>query len=237
MRDAGLPGHVHHPWRPVHVTRPSAFNPSRRPCVHRRYCHRPRAASPQRLDKIRTGIAAVSCISAHCPSGASDPAEIVTRTSRPAEVKAAASAVYGAARVEDDTERTLDGELSKPAVVLKDAPDSRAAKDTIDDLRTAVHRVLGVLILVALGIDHNIFLMHRVQEETGRLGCIGVLLDTFLVHTVLVPVFALPGTGRDTSPGSVTGCDPYGTDTFQPALTPCLLTLWRRQRRPQNVCL
>lgn len=89
---------------------------------------------------------------------------------------------------------------------------------------------------VALGIDYNIFLMHRVREETARLGWsrgvlegltstggvitsagvvlaatfavfaglplvtlaqmgvlvgIGVLLDTFLVRTVLVPALAL----------------------------------------------
>ncbi|MGX1560095.1 MMPL family transporter [Streptomyces sp. NPDC055506] len=265
-------------------------------------------------------VVAQERISAHYPSGASDPADIVTRTDRTAEVRAAASSVAGVARVENDTARTPDGELTTLSVVLKDAPDSRAAKDTVDALRDAVHPmnalvggttaealdtqraadrdlttvvpivllvVLGVLILllraliapllllatvvlsyvaalgasnllfehvldfagvdwsiplmgfvflVALGIDYNIFLMHRVKEETGRLGHhhgvlegltstggvitsagivlaatfaifaglplvtmaqmgvlvgIGVLLDTFLVRTVLVPALAL----------------------------------------------
>lgn len=99
--------------------------------------------------------------------------------------------------------------------------------------------LMGFVFLVALGIDYNIFLMHRVQEETARLGHargvlegltgtggvitsagivlaatfailaglplvtmaqmgvlvgLGILLDTFLVRTVLVPALALdPG--------------------------------------------
>ncbi|WP_442738190.1 MMPL family transporter [Streptomyces pseudogriseolus] len=96
--------------------------------------------------------------------------------------------------------------------------------------------LMGFVFLVALGIDYNIFLMHRVREETARLGVtrgvlegltstggvitsagvvlaatfavfaglplvtmaqmgvlvgIGVLLDTFLVRTVMVPALAL----------------------------------------------
>ncbi|MGW8887408.1 MMPL family transporter [Streptomyces sp. NPDC055749] len=267
-------------------------------------------------------VVAQERISAHYPSGASDPAKIVTSTGTAAEVKAAASDVTGVACVEDG-DRTADGALSTLSVVLKDAPDSQAAKDTIDALRESVHAVdgadalvggttaqtldtqraadrdlktvipvvllvvllvliwllralvapllllatvvlsyfaalgtsnllfehvlgfagvdwsiplMGFVFLVALGIDYNIFLMHRVKEEAGRLGHargvlegltstggvitsagvvlaatfavfaglplvtmaqmgvivgIGVLLDTFLVRTVLVPALAL----------------------------------------------
>ncbi|UUN28178.1 MMPL family transporter [Streptomyces sp. FIT100] len=267
-------------------------------------------------------VVAQERISAHYPSGASDPAKIVTRAAAVPEVSAAAAKVHGVARVEDG-ERTVDGELATLSVVLKDIPDSQAAKDTVDELRTAVHRVdgadalvggttaqtldtqratdrdlttvipavlavvllvliwllralvapllllatvvvsffaalgasnllfehvfgfagvdwsiplLGFVFLVALGIDYNIFLMHRVREEAARLGHargvlegltstggvitsagvvlaatfavfaglplvtmaqmgvlvgIGVLLDTFLVRTVLVPALAL----------------------------------------------
>ncbi|GAB2968785.1 MMPL family transporter [Streptomyces pseudoechinosporeus] len=265
-------------------------------------------------------VTAQETISAHYPSGASDPAKIVTITGRAAEVRTAASTVDGVARVEDGGDRTPDGELTTLSVVLEDAPDSQAAKDTIDKLRETVHPmdalvggttaesldtqrasdrdlttvipivllvVLAVLIwllralvapllllatvvlsyfaalgasnllfehvldyagvdwsiplmgfvfLVALGIDYNIFLMHRVKEEATRLGHapgvlegltstggvitsagivlaatfavfaglplvtmaqmgvlvgVGVLLDTFLVRTVLVPALAL----------------------------------------------
>lgn len=267
-------------------------------------------------------VVAQEKISAHYPSGASDPAKIVTNTGQAAQVRSAASEVGGVARVENG-DRSPDGQLTQLSVVLKDTPDSQAAKDTVDALRDSVHAVdgadavvggttaqtldtqraadrdlrtvipivllvvLGVLIwllrslvapllllatvvlsffaalgtsnllfenvldfagvdwsiplmgfvfLVALGIDYNIFLMHRVKEEAARLGHsrgvlegltstggvitsagivlaatfavfaglplvtmaqmgvivgIGVLLDTFLVRTVLVPALAL----------------------------------------------
>jgi RND superfamily putative drug exporter len=271
-------------------------------------------------------VVAQERISAHYPSGASDPAKIVTRTAQAAAVKAAASQVAGVARVDNgdgDGGRTRDGALTTLSVVLKDVPDSQAAKDTVDRLRDRVHTVegadalvggttaqtldtqraadrdlrtvipvvllvvllvlvwllraivapvlllatvvlsyfaalgasnllfehvlgfagvdwslplMGFVFLVALGIDYNIFLMHRVREEAVRLGHargvlegltttggvitsagvvlaatfavfaglplvtmaqlgvlvgIGVLLDTFLVRTVLVPALAL----------------------------------------------
>ncbi|WP_055700214.1 MMPL family transporter [Streptomyces silaceus] len=267
-------------------------------------------------------VVAQERISAHFPSGASDPAKIVTASATAARVRAAAADVAGVARVEPGGDRTPGGELTQLSVVLKDAPDSTAAKDTVDALREAVHAVdganalvggttaqtldtqraadtdlktvvpvvllvvlavligllralvapllllatvvlsygaalgasnllfehvlgfagvdwsiplMGFVFLVALGIDYNIFLMHRVREEAVRLGhtrgvlegltstggvitsagivlaatfavfaglplvtmaqmgvLVGiVLLDTFLVRTVLVPALAL----------------------------------------------
>lgn len=267
-------------------------------------------------------VVAQERVSAHYPSGASDPVKIVTAGRAAAAVEEAAAKVPGVARVEKG-DRTPDGRLTELSAVLRSAPDSGAAKDSVDALRTAVHAVdgadalvggttaqsldtqraadrdlrtvipavllvvLGVLIwllrallapllllatvvlsyfaalgasnllfthvfgfagvdwsiplmgfvfLVALGIDYNIFLMHRVREEAARLGHargvlegltstggvitsagvvlaatfavfaglplvtmaqlgvlvgVGVLLDTFLVRTVLVPALAL----------------------------------------------
>jgi RND superfamily putative drug exporter len=267
-------------------------------------------------------VVAQERISAHYPSGASDPAKIVTNAAQAGAVEAAAAKVPGVARVEAG-DRTPDGELATLSVVLEDAPDSDAAKDTVDTLRSAVDEVegadalvggttaqtldtqraadrdlrtvipvvllvvllvlvwllraivapvlllatvvlsyfaalgasnllfehvlgfagvdwslplMGFVFLVALGIDYNIFLMHRVREESERLGLargvlegltttggvitsagvvlaatfavfaglplvtmaqmgtlvgIGVLLDTFLVRTVLEPALAL----------------------------------------------
>ncbi|MBA2950451.1 MMPL family transporter [Streptomyces himalayensis] len=264
-------------------------------------------------------VVAQERISAHYPSGSSDPATVIVPTGKAEEVENAASGTPGVAAVETGY-RTPDGQLTSFSVVLKEAPDSQAAKDTVDrlrdavgpsgalvggttaetldtqraadrDLRTVIPIVLlvvfGVLVwllralvapllllatvvlsffaalgasnllfehvfgfagvdwalplmgfvfLVALGIDYNIFLMHRVKEETARQGHtrgilegltstggvitsagivlaatfavfaglplvtmaqmgvlvgIGVLLDTFLVRTVLVPALAL----------------------------------------------
>ncbi|MEU1278900.1 MMPL family transporter [Streptomyces sp. NPDC005805] len=267
-------------------------------------------------------VVAQERISAHYPSGVSDPATVVTAADRADEVRGALAGVEGVARV-DTGDRTADGRLATLRVVLDDAPDSAAARDTVDRLRTAAHAVggaealvggttaqaldtrraadrdlrtvipvvllvvllvlvwllravvapvlllatvvlsyvaalgashllfehvlgfagvdwsiplMGFVFLVALGIDYNIFLMHRVREEARRLGLvrgvlegltstggvitsagvvlaatfavfaglplvtlaqlgvlvgIGVLLDTFLVRTVLVPALAL----------------------------------------------
>lgn len=92
-------------------------------------------------------VAAQERISAHYPSGASDPAGIITAAGKASEVRAAASEVGGVARVEAG-DRTPDGRLAGLSVVLKDAPDSRAAKDAIDALRDAVHAVDGADALV-----------------------------------------------------------------------------------------
>ncbi|MER0244568.1 MMPL family transporter [Streptomyces sp. HSW2009] len=272
-------------------------------------------------------VVAQERIAAHYPSGASDPADVVTRADgdRLAKVRAAADGVPGVASVgqPQDTVRSGGHALATFSVVLADAPDSEAAKDTVAALRTAVHAVdgaharvggttaqtldtqraadrdltvvipivllvvlavlvwllralvapllllatvvvsyvaalgashllfeyvmdfaamdwstplMGFVFLVALGIDYNIFLMTRVREETARLGHargviaglvgtggvitsagvvlaatfavfavlplvtmaqlgvlvgVGVLLDTFLVRTVLVPALTL----------------------------------------------
>ncbi|MEV0016202.1 MMPL family transporter [Streptomyces tendae] len=280
-------------------------------------------------------VVAQERISAHYPSGASDPVKIVTATAHADAVRRAAADVAGVARVEAGGDRTPDGGRTQLSVVLADTPDSERAKDTVDGLRDAVHRVpgadalvggttaqyldtqraagrdlttvvpvvllvvlavlvgllravvapllllatvvlsylaalgassllfehvlgfagvdwsiplMGFVFLVALGIDYNIFLMHRVREETARLGHargvlegltstggvitsagvvlaatfavfaglplvtmaqmgvlvgVGVLLDTFLVRTVLVPALALDLGRRFWWPGAL----------------------------------
>ncbi|MFW6691758.1 MMPL family transporter [Streptomyces sp. MAR4 CNX-425] len=267
-------------------------------------------------------VVAQERVSAHYPSGASDPADIVTNAAGKDAVRDAAAQVPGVAGVTADG-TTRDGELAALRVTLDDEPDSDAAKDTVDalrtavgavdgadalvggttaealdtqraadrDLRTVVPIVLGVVLLVligllralvaplvllttavlsnvaalgasyllfdhvfdfaavdwsiplmgfvfltALGIDYNIFLVTRVREEVaaqghakgviagltstggvitsagivlaatfavfaglplvtmaqlGVLVGVGVLLDTFLVRTVMVPALAL----------------------------------------------
>ncbi|MBA0053846.1 MMPL family transporter [Streptomyces sp. AJS327] len=92
-------------------------------------------------------VVAQQHISEHYPSGSSDPATVVTRSEHRKAVIAAASGVEGveSAKAED---RTDDGELSTVSVVLTDAPDSDAAKDAVERLRTAVHAVDGAEALV-----------------------------------------------------------------------------------------
>lgn len=273
-------------------------------------------------------------LSAHYPSGASDPAVVVARADARSEVTTAVERVAGVAEVAG-SQRTADGTLVALDVVLDDAPDSDAAKDTIADLRTAVHAVdgadalvggvtaetvdtqksaardlvvvipavllvvllvliwllrslvapallllctvasnlaalgasyflfvhvfdfaaidwsiplMGFVFLTALGIDYTIFLMTRVREEAavhgheqgvrrglvstggvitsagivlaatfavigsmplvsmaqlGVLVGVGVLLDTFLIRTVMVPALALDLGDRTWWPGTL----------------------------------
>jgi RND superfamily putative drug exporter len=117
--------------------------------------------------------------------------------------------------------------------------------------------LIGFLFLVALGVDYNIFLIHRIREEVGHRGhragvlsgltstggvitsagavlaatfaalttapqvafieigivvAVGVLIDTFLVRSVLVPALALDVGRPFWWPGR-----PAGTDTAPPA--------------------
>ncbi|MFE7241103.1 MMPL family transporter [Streptomyces sp. NPDC057582] len=117
--------------------------------------------------------------------------------------------------------------------------------------------LIGFLFLVALGVDYNIFLIHRIREEVGHRGhragvlsgltstggvitsagavlaatfaalttapqvafieigivvAIGVLIDTFLVRSVLVPALALDVGRTFWWPGR-----PVGTNTAPPA--------------------
>ncbi|MEW2485550.1 MMPL family transporter [Streptomyces sp. NPDC048411] len=117
--------------------------------------------------------------------------------------------------------------------------------------------LIGFLFLVALGVDYNIFLIHRIREEVGHRGhragvlsgltstggvitsagavlaatfaaltaapqvafieigivvAVGVLIDTFLVRSVLVPALALDVGRTFWWPGR-----PVGTDTAPPA--------------------
>lgn len=267
-------------------------------------------------------VVAQERLSAHYPSGASDPATVVLRSDAREQVRRTVADLDGVESVRPEG-RTADGKLTSLAVVLDDAPDSDAAKQTVERVRTAVHQVagahalvggttaesldtrraaesdlrtvvpvvlavvllvlvallralvapllllatvvlsyfgalgasnllfthllgfaaldntlplMGFVFLVALGIDYNIFLMTRVREEVARQGHtkgvlagltstggvitsagvvlaatfavfasmplvsmaqlgvlvgLGVLLDTFLVRTVLVPSLAL----------------------------------------------
>ncbi|MBB5939451.1 MMPL family transporter [Streptomyces zagrosensis] len=97
-------------------------------------------------------VVAQERVSAHYPSGASDPADLVTRAAGDTvqRVNDALAEVPGVARVGavHDTVRTEGSELATFSVVLKAAPDSAAAKDTIDALRDAVHAVEGADALV-----------------------------------------------------------------------------------------
>jgi RND superfamily putative drug exporter len=81
----------------------------------------------------------------HYPPGSSSPADIYTRSGDPAAVRAAAEGVRGvsSARVAASA-----GGWTHVTAVLAAPPDTRAARDTVSDLRAAVHRLPGPRALV-----------------------------------------------------------------------------------------
>ena len=83
------------------------------------------------------------------PAGESSPTVVVAKTDKATDVQAAAAGVAGvaSATVEKGT-----SEWSKINVVLKGASGTKAAQDTLDRLRTAVHGVSGAGALVG-GLD------------------------------------------------------------------------------------
>ncbi|MCK1798185.1 MMPL family transporter [Streptomyces sp. XM4193] len=92
-------------------------------------------------------VVAQERVSAHYASGASDPAVVVARADAEGAVTSAVERVDGVDEV-SGSRRTADGALVSLDVVLEDAPDSEAAKETVAELRTAVHAVDGADALV-----------------------------------------------------------------------------------------
>jgi RND superfamily putative drug exporter len=86
-------------------------------------------------------------IERHYPGGASSPADIFAAAGSAERVAAAASDVDGVAEVQPP-QPSADGRWVRISAVLDDAPDSQAAKNTVDRLRDAVHAVPGSQALV-----------------------------------------------------------------------------------------
>ncbi|WP_181789744.1 MMPL family transporter, partial [Streptomyces phytophilus] len=133
-------------------------------------------------------VVAQERISAHYPSGASDPADIVTNAAAKDAVRAAVERVDGVAGVADgDTA----GDLAALRVTLDDEPDSEAAKDTVDDLRTAVGAVDGADALVG-GTTAEALDTQRAADRDLRVVVPIVLLVVLLVLIGLLRALVAP---------------------------------------------
>lgn len=133
-------------------------------------------------------VVAQERISAHYPSGASDPADIVTNAAAKDAVRAAVEQVDGVAGVADgDTA----GDLAALRVTLDDEPDSDAAKDTVDGLRTAVGAVDGADALVG-GTTAEALDTQRAADRDLRVVVPIVLLVVFLVLIGLLRALVAP---------------------------------------------
>jgi RND superfamily putative drug exporter len=135
-------------------------------------------------------VVAQERISAHYPSGASDPADIVTKAGAKDAVRAAAGKVPGVAGVADG-ETTRDGELAALRVTLDDEPDSDEAKDTVDALRAAVSAVDGADALVG-GTTAEALDTQRAADRDLRTVVPIVLAVVFLVLIGLLRALVAP---------------------------------------------
>ncbi|WP_425824716.1 MMPL family transporter [Streptomyces fractus] len=81
-------------------------------------------------------------ITAHYPSGASDPATLITPTADTEKTIHEAEATDGVASAEV-VATTPDGRLTEISAVLTHAPDSDVAKQTITDLRANTDALVG----------------------------------------------------------------------------------------------
>ncbi|MER5863412.1 MMPL family transporter [Kitasatospora sp. NPDC002040] len=126
--------------------------------------------------------------SRHFPAGSGDPVAVVTRADRAEQVRAALAAVPGVANVSPPMvkggEALLLGELT-------DTPSSAAAIRTVEQARTAVHRIDGANAQVggntAIGID-----TQAAAARDSRVIIPIVLLVVFLILALLLRAIVAP---------------------------------------------
>jgi putative drug exporter of the RND superfamily len=129
-------------------------------------------------------------IAEHYPSGASSPVRIIAAASSADEVVAAASAVSGVATAQQ-AGMSADGRWVRVEAVVNDPPDSAAAKNTVDRLRTAVHAIPGAGALVggqtAIALD-----IERATSHDNRLLMPLILIVVFTVLLLLLRALVAP---------------------------------------------
>jgi putative drug exporter of the RND superfamily len=127
-------------------------------------------------------------ISQHYAGGASAPADILATAGSADQVVAAARAVPGVAAVQAP-ERSAGGQWVRVQAVLAAAPDSQAAKDTVDRLRDAVRAVPGAQAVVggdtAFELD-----TERAADRDNRVIMPLILGVIFLILVVLLRALA-----------------------------------------------
>jgi putative drug exporter of the RND superfamily len=129
-------------------------------------------------------------IERHYPAGASYPADIYATARAADETTATARSVDGVAEVQAPL-RSSDGQWVHVQAVLAAAPDSQAAKDTVDRLRDAVHAVPGAQALVggntAVDLD-----TERASDRDNKVVIPLILSVVFLILVVLLRAIVAP---------------------------------------------
>ncbi|MFI7649165.1 MMPL family transporter [Micromonospora sp. NPDC049460] len=129
-------------------------------------------------------------IAAHYPSGTVAPAEILATAGTADQVVATARAVPGVAEV-GEPQLSPDGRWVRVAAVLADTPDSDAALDTVDRLRTAVHTVPDAQALVGGDTAYLLDEERTVDRDNRVVGPL-ILAVVFAVLVLLLRALVAP---------------------------------------------
>lgn len=124
----------------------------------------------------------------HFPAGTGQPVVVVARADKADEVRAAVTGTEGIART---SEPTSAGDVALLEATLVDAPDSDAAKDTVDRVRAAVHDVPEAEAMAGGGTAVVLDTL-RAAADDNRVIIPLVLLVVFLILAVLLRALVAP---------------------------------------------
>jgi putative drug exporter of the RND superfamily len=141
----------------------------------------------EQYTKTMPSVTGQTVLARHFPAGATEPVQIVTNAGS-AQGVATAAQVDGVAQVAKPL--VSDG-VALVTATLTNAPDSQAAYDTIDTLRSAVHAVPGASARVtgttAINLD-----VQRASAHDAKLLIPIILLVVFLILTLLLRALVGP---------------------------------------------
>ena len=144
------------------------------------------ASGLQTKDQFTTTVDSVvgeQVIEAHgFAGGAGSPVVVMANADKAGEVVSAVQAAPGIASVDPPVVRNGEAYIS---ATLSNAPDSQAAYDTIDSLRTTVHRIDGADALVGGGTAVNLD-VQRAADHDRNLIIPLVLVVVFLILALLL---------------------------------------------------
>jgi RND superfamily putative drug exporter len=129
-------------------------------------------------------------IERHYPGGTTAPAEILATAGSAEQVAAAARGVEGVAGVRPAVP-SADGQWVRVDAILAAAPDSPAAKSTVDRLRDAVHAVPGADALVGGQTAHELD-AGRVASRDNRVVIPLVLVVILFILVALLRALVAP---------------------------------------------
>jgi putative drug exporter of the RND superfamily len=141
----------------------------------------------EQYTKTMPSVTGQAVLARHFPAGATNPVQIVTNAGSAQEVATAAQ-INGVAQV---AKPLVSNGVALVTATLANAPDSQAASDTIDALRSAVHAVPGASARVtgttAINLD-----VQRASSHDAKLLIPIILLVVFLILTLLLRALVGP---------------------------------------------